>query len=136
MIKRYGQGDPIMYKREEPESRDRKRDRDARDKDSNSHYGYASVSQENPVAHVYEDESNPGNQLLRKMGWTEGDGLGKDKDGNRDPVALEGTRMGRDKSGIGNDQVVIPPIDYGDGYKESLLRAAKARYDHLNNTKK
>lgn len=70
--------------------------------------------------------------MLRKMGWQEGDGLGKDKDGHRDPIALEGTRIGTDKSGVGNSQFITPPIDYHDrdGYKESLLRAAKARYDN------
>jgi RNA-binding protein 5/10 len=95
-----------------------------------NYYGNTTAHPTNPV-HVYEDESNPGNQMLRKMGWQEGDGLGKDKDGHRDPIALEGTRTATDKSGIGNSQFITPPIDYrGDGYKESLLRAAKARYDN------
>jgi hypothetical protein len=67
------------------------------------------------------------------MGWSEGDGLGSQKDGIKNPIGVDGsTRVGVDKTGVGNSDFKVPAIDYGDGYKESLLRAAKARYDMLN----
>jgi RNA-binding protein 5/10 len=137
---RYGQGDPILRRHEQPDQRDsRKRDRANSGEwhsDSANVGSRGTLSAQIQESHVYEDASNPGNQMLRKMGWTEGDGLGKDKDGFRDPVTLDGSRTGSDKAGIGNSSdLKIPPIDYGSGYKESLLRAAKARYDHLSSSK-
>jgi hypothetical protein len=35
------------------------------------------------------DDSNPGNQMLRKMGWREGHGLGKAGDGSEEAVGVE-----------------------------------------------
>lgn len=35
------------------------------------------------------DDSNVGNQLLAKMGWTAGTGLGKGNEGRVDPVAVQ-----------------------------------------------
>ena len=70
------------------------------------------------------------------MGWEENRGLGKDGSGIHDPVSLEGSKIGNDKTGVGTDQEYIPPVAYnsrGTGYKESLLRAAQARYEYLDN---
>jgi hypothetical protein len=69
--------------------------------------------------------------MLRKMGWQEGVGLGKEGSGITVPVGVGEERQPRSTIGVGGNSLYIPPIDYGDGYKESLLRAAKARYDHL-----
>jgi hypothetical protein len=102
------------------------------------------------------DISNPGNQMLRKMGWTEGQGLGRDGTGMEQAVGVilaegkDGTGSGSGAgsgiaSGAGAKRVVgvgaeaqhgyIPPLDYhgeGRAYKDSLLRAAKARYDMVS----
>lgn len=120
----YGESIPILYKNDWDDDRDKR--------------GYAKhlkssdyPAQRDIEAKVYEDGSNPGNQMLRKMGWTEGDGLGRNGEGTRDPVALDG-HTGRDKTGVGSSEPKIYLDYHGDGYKESLLRAAKARYDNLN----
>jgi hypothetical protein len=87
---------------------------------------------------VLSDISNPGNQMLRKMGWTEGQGLGRDGGGMEEAVGVKLAESGagaggRRVTGVGADKgEIIPPIEYGGRgvtYKESLLRAAKARYD-------
>ncbi len=83
----------------------------------------------NTSAPLFNDESNIGNKLIRKLGWNEGMGLGKDNQGISNPVALENSQT--DKSGLGND-IKIPSIEYGDGYKESLMRAARARYEQIS----
>ena len=86
------------------------------------------------------DESNPGNQLLRKMGWDTGKGLGKDGKGMEESVGvkladIEKVSEGnRGVAGIGSN-TGIPPVNYkgeGKAYKDSLLRAAKARYDQVS----
>jgi RNA-binding protein 5/10 len=45
-----------------------------------------------------EDISNKGNQLLKKMGWTEGTGLGLEGEGRQAPVP---TLLFAEKAGIG-----------------------------------
>lgn len=85
------------------------------------------------------DTHNPGNQLLRKMGWTDGAGLGKNNSGMEEAVGVliagetqgGGSGGGKRAGGIGSS--VIPPINYDSDYKASLMRAAKARYDLVNN---
>ena len=89
------------------------------------------------AAKVYEDEDNVGNVMLRKMGWEENRGLGKDGSGIHNPVSLEGSKIGNDKSGVGTIDQSIPPVVYstsGQEYKESLLRATQARFEHVQKT--
>jgi RNA-binding protein 5/10 len=85
---------------------------------------------------VSSDEANPGNQLLRRMGWSEGSGLGKDGSGGVTPVALDQEAKALapgTKTGVGV-MSNIPPVVYGDEktYKESLNRATRARFEQLN----
>lgn len=82
---------------------------------------------------IKDDESNPGNQLLRKMGWSEGQGLGKDQIGIENPIEAVNRSNTKAGIGIGAADSSLPPLVYGPGssYKESLLRAAKARYDQI-----
>lgn len=85
------------------------------------------------------DTSNPGNQLLRKMGWSEGGGLGKDGQGIEVPVGLENDsklKVASGATGIGASGA-IPSIVYTDNnaYKESLLQATKARYEQVSGPK-
>jgi hypothetical protein len=103
-----------------------------------------------------DDVGNPGNQMLRRLGWKAGEGLGRDGSGDVETVAekleLKSTPGGTSsvKSGVGVKGAAIPPIDYGarsrdagsayagsakGEYKTSIMRAAKARYDQLDQQK-
>ena len=92
-----------------------------------------------PVS-LMDDNANMGNQLLRKMGWNDGKGLGKAENGMSETVAeimSQNNRNGTNKTvGIGTS--VGPSIDY-DGsderYAQSLRVAAKFRYDQINDKK-
>ncbi|OCF30828.1 hypothetical protein I316_07551 [Kwoniella heveanensis BCC8398] len=42
-----------------------------------------------PGLHPGEDDSNVGNQMLAKMGWTAGTGLGKEREGRVDPILVQ-----------------------------------------------
>lgn len=65
------------------------------------------------------DGSNVGNRLLKKMGWTEGEGLGKDGDGILDPVQAE----------IRNSKAGIGMAGASAGANDSYQGAARARYE-------
>lgn len=89
-----------------------------------------------PVS-VDKDDMNPGNALLRQMGWKEGKGLGKEGEGKVVPVALDAKVSGSslapgEKTGVGASDRVSN-LAYGDAreYKESLYRAKKARFDSV-----
>lgn len=90
-----------------------------------------------------EDVDNPGNQLLRRLGWKEGEGLGRGGSGDVESVAtkLEQKHAGAGpgsvsvKRGVGiSSSPQIPAVEYGAGseYKNSILRAARARYDQID----
>jgi len=91
-----------------------------------------------PPVSLLSDTSNRGNKLLRKMGWSEGRGLGKQEDGVAASLASksEASRPhGQSHAGIGMPVVAsIPQISYNkgkDAYRSSLKLAAKARFDQL-----
>lgn len=93
-------------------------------------------SHESGVAPVSSDQANPGNQLLRRMGWNEGSGLGKDGSGSITPVAIDQEAKSlapSSKTGVGVSSN-IPSVVYGDDktYKESLLRATRARFEQIS----
>jgi len=123
----FGQSsEPILEPRRK---RSRSRERDRGGNRASVREAPPGITPQAPPATVAEDVSNPGNQLLRRFGWQEGKGLGKDGSGMQDPVELKGAQRDADKLGIGVKGSSIPPLDYGDGYKESLLRAARARFE-------
>jgi hypothetical protein len=119
--------------------------RSSKRSDNLSHYGppVTYALSENPqsafdssAAPVSSDEANPGNQLLRRMGWNEGSGLGKDGSGSVTPIAIDQEAKALapgTKTGVGVISS-IPPVIYGDDktYKESLNRATRARFEQLN----
>lgn len=73
------------------------------------------------------DAANIGNLLIRKMGWSEGSGLGRDGSGIENAIGVDdptGAPQGR--AGVG----ATPQV--GAGYKQSLYHAAKARFDQLD----
>lgn len=48
--------------------------------------------------HIEINDSNKGRQMLEKMGWKKGDGLGKSGDGMRDPIHLQ---LHKKQAGLG-----------------------------------
>ena len=91
-----------------------------------SHYQNSS----DPVP-LSADISNPGNRLLRNMGWEDGKGLGADGKGQQEAIALS---QRKNNVGAGVGASALPQVDYqsrGKSYKESLYTAAKARLDLL-----
>lgn len=122
--------------------RDRDRERE-RDRGRNETYSSAQKSGEgsqSAPSSSLQDVSNPGTQLLRKMGWNEGQGLGRGGTGAEESVGVmlasqTNTSSTKRISGVGGSSGAIPQVDYrgsGREYKESLLRAAKARYDQVS----
>lgn len=92
-----------------------------------------------PVS-LTEDSSNMGNQLLRKMGWNDGKGLGKEENGMSETVAEKMSQNSRSSSSktVGIGTSVGPAIDYEgseEQYSQSLRIAAKFRYDQINDKK-
>ena len=87
-----------------------------------------------------DDTSNPGTQMMMKMGWNSGEGLGRGGTGAEESVGVLlssdlNNNGGKRTTGIGGGGTAIPRIDYrssGREYKDSLLRAAKARYDQVS----
>ena len=127
--------------------RDRERGRERRKEENNNNdnkdYKKHNQKHENEGQSVpsssLQDISNPGNQMLRKMGWNEGQGLGKGGTGVEESVGVLlasdiNSNSGKRIQGIGVTQVQQTKLYHGSGreYKESLLRAAKARYDQVN----
>ena len=98
----------------------------------------------NPVSlGVKEDMENPGNALLRRLGWKDGEGLGRGGGGEVESVATimeqKGAGNSTVKSGVGLHSSTMPPgnevssyAGEGKEYKKSILRAAKARYDRID----
>lgn len=71
-------------------------------------------------------ESNIGSKMLKKMGWSHGEGLGKDGAGIKAPIAL----MSYDKhAGVGSGVTV--QINPGDSYSERARKYAMASYEEL-----
>jgi RNA-binding protein 5/10 len=95
-----------------------------------------------PVA-VSEDQSNPGNQMLRKMGWKEGQGLGKDGDGKEVAVGVE---ISESKSHSSMHQTIRTTSGAGTGagsgggvsgnYKESVYAASRSRFEQILKSEK
>ena len=122
--------------------RDRERDRD-RSRNNETHNSMQKSEVDTQVVHSssLQDVSNPGTQLLRKMGWNDGQGLGRGGAGAEESVGVilasqASNNNGKRISGVGGANGAIPQLDYrgsGREYKESLLRAAKARYDQVSN---
>jgi len=79
-----------------------------------------------PPVDVGKDENNVGNKLLKKMGWSEGSGLGADGEGRSEPVKAavyaSGAGLGASK---GREVTSLTSTTYGDAAKES----ARERYE-------
>lgn len=86
-----------------------------------------------PPTSVKEDVANPGNQMLRKMGWKEGQGLGKDADGHEEALGV--TLAGAQSSSM-HATLKSTASDgssaHGSHYRDNLLAATRARYEQIS----
>ncbi|CAH1784264.1 unnamed protein product [Owenia fusiformis] len=70
---------------------------------------------------------NVGNKMLQKMGWSEGQGLGKNQQGRTDIIQAEQRGMG---SGLGaKGQYVMQP---GETYKDAVKKTMMMRYQDIS----
>eukprot|EP00599_Poterioochromonas_sp_BG-1_P015631 CAMPEP_0173159692 /NCGR_PEP_ID=MMETSP1105-20130129/17294_1 /TAXON_ID=2985 /ORGANISM="Ochromonas sp., Strain BG-1" /LENGTH=671 /DNA_ID=CAMNT_0014078241 /DNA_START=620 /DNA_END=2635 /DNA_ORIENTATION=+ len=89
-----------------------------------------------PVA-VADDLSNPGNQMLRKMGWKEGQGLGKDGEGKEVALAVELTSNQQNSSMYATLKSTTGTSSGGGSggpgsvYKDHVYNAARNRFEQL-----
>jgi len=90
---------------------------------------------------VHADESNPGNQIMRKLGWKEGQGLGRDGDGKEIAVGVElaeqantitSTMHSTLKSTQSYSSASAGGGRGGGNYRESIQAAARARFEQLS----
>lgn len=82
-----------------------------------------------PPLAVFEDASNPGNAILRRMGWSDGSGLGKDGSGKEEAVGVE---LANNRAIAGSGPLVYA---MGSGYRDTARNAMRARFDQLQNNK-
>lgn len=81
----------------------------------------------NPTVPVSADESNPGNTLLRKLGWREGQGLGRDGEGAVESVAvLEANAQSDMHNTLRNT------ASGGGSARDNPLATARARYEQVS----
>ncbi|XP_055295047.1 RNA-binding protein 5-B-like [Sitodiplosis mosellana] len=75
------------------------------------------------LAHVPIDQSNLGNRLLQKMGWKDGQGLGKSNQGRTNIIEAESRAP---TAGLGSKTTAFVP---GDDYRTYIKRMMKSRYN-------
>jgi hypothetical protein len=63
---------------------------------------------------------------MRKMGWNEGSGIGKNLQGISAPIEATMRQKGAGLGAAGVD------MDPNDSYKDAVRKSARARYDQLN----
>jgi RNA-binding protein 5/10 len=86
-----------------------------------------------PSPILSEDIANPGNQLLRLMGWSEGQGLGKDATGRVESIAESVTATSRVQSTAGvGIATPLPSSSNTSNFKSSLKQRTIARYEQIN----
>jgi hypothetical protein len=102
----------------------------------------SSASHSRSSVAVHDDHTNPGNSLLRKMGWQEGKGLGKEgNEGKETAVGVEladrssqQTSMHetiRRTSGSGGRGGGGGGGGSGNNYKDSVYAASRSRFEQL-----
>jgi RNA-binding protein 5/10 len=96
------------------------------------------ISSPTPPQSLNTDINNPGNQLLRKMGYSGEGGLGRDQSGIEEAIGVNNNNSNintKDKSGIGSNNSNCS-IDYNNNnYKNSLLNATRQRFENNFNKK-
>ncbi|GAB0094536.1 RNA-binding protein 5-A [Sergentomyia squamirostris] len=71
-------------------------------------------------------ENNVGNKLLQKMGWSEGQGLGRSNQGRTNIIEAESRAP---SAGLGTKASAFAP---GDDYKSYIKRMMKTRYEQVD----
>ncbi|XP_059619269.1 RNA-binding protein 5 [Phlebotomus argentipes] len=71
-------------------------------------------------------QNNVGNKLLQKMGWTEGQGLGRSNQGRTNIIETESRAPA---AGLGTKASAFGP---GDDYKSYIKRMMKTRYEQVD----
>ena len=83
------------------------------------------------------DSSNLGHRMLQRMGWSEGTGLGKQRNGRIEPVQANQRKAG---AGIGLSSQPAEQVQPGDDafeiFKKSKIAAYKVRPNPLNNPRR
>ncbi|WVF66706.1 hypothetical protein IAT40_001448 [Kwoniella sp. CBS 6097] len=80
-----------------------------------------------PGLHPGRDDNNVGNQMLAKMGWTAGTGLGKEREGRVDPILVQ---QFENRAGLGASKGVEAGKWSGPGgLQQRALDMAKERYE-------
>jgi hypothetical protein len=94
-----------------------------------------------PVA-VSQDDNNPGNQMLRKMGWKEGQGLGRDNEGKETAVGVElaSSAGSSSQSSMYSTLNSTRPQSSGGpipgNYKDHVYHTNRARFEQLMKNEK
>ncbi|XP_075227018.1 uncharacterized protein LOC142327664 isoform X2 [Lycorma delicatula] len=81
-------------------------------------------------------EDNIGFQMLQKLGWTEGQGLGSDGSGILDPVNKATVRADNQGLGIERPEDVTVGDDEYDAYRKRMMLAYRFRPNPLNNPRR
>lgn len=75
---------------------------------------------------------NQGNILLKRLGWAEGAGLGRDRSGVTLPIGLDASKRGTAGLGNASDSGVSGGGGSSAAYIGSVKSAARARYDKMS----
>lgn len=81
-------------------------------------------------------EDNIGFQMLQKLGWSEGKGLGSDGSGIVDPVNKASSRMENQGLGVEKPAEVNRGDDEYDAYRKRMMLAYRFRPNPLNNPRR
>ncbi|PSN40857.1 SURP and G-patch domain-containing protein 1 [Blattella germanica] len=81
-------------------------------------------------------EDNIGFQMLQKLGWTEGQGLGSDGHGIVDPVNKASSRPDNQGLGVERPEDVSRGDDEYDAYRKRMMLAYRFRPNPLNNPRR
>jgi len=76
-------------------------------------------------------ERNIGNQMMRRMGWKEGEGLGKDACGIVAPIEVS---LRTERAGLGSADLSKYAVDPNDTYQQATKKKARARLESLMRT--
>jgi RNA-binding protein 5/10 len=80
------------------------------------------------------DEHNIGNQMLKRMGWKAGEGLGKDASGIIAPIEVV---MRAERAGLGSeDSLALVTSEPGDTYQQAAKKRARARLETMMHAKR
>lgn len=71
-------------------------------------------------------QNNVGNRLLQKMGWSEGQGLGRSNQGRTSIIEADSRNS---TAGLGTKTSAFGP---GDDYKSYIKKMMKSRYEQAN----